>query len=181
VTASRQEAPRQTPEAFIGTLYAAFAESVRSRIRRAGVEGPDVEDLCQSVFLIALRRQKRVSRDFAFAGPWLLCVARKHAANYHRLYRHKHEIHDSDAIDRAFAEPSDPEAALALQILVHKSGRKLNITDRDTLNAYHMDGESLADLAKLQGLPKAGAHVRVTRAEAEFARILRHEEENRSR
>lgn len=171
--ASRQHASQQTPEAFIGTLYAAFAESVRSRIRRAGVEGPDVEDLCQAVFLIALRMQRRVPRDVAFAGPWLLGVARKHAANYHRLYRYKYETSDNDAIDDAIAEPSDPEAALALQILVHKSGRKLTITDRDTLNAYHMDGESLADVAKLLGLSKAGAHVRVMHAEAEFARIIR--------
>ena len=173
MTATRQEASRQTPEAFIGTLYAAFAESVRSRIRRSGVEGPDVEDLCQAVFLIALRRQRRVPRDLAFAGPWLLGVARKHAANYHRLYRHKHEINDSDAVDRAIAEPSDPEAALALQILVHKSGRRLNVTDRDTLNAYHMDGESLADLAKMQGLSKAGAYVRVMHAESQLARMIK--------
>jgi hypothetical protein len=30
-------------------------------------EGPDVEDLCQAVFLIALRRRKRVPRDLVAA------------------------------------------------------------------------------------------------------------------
>lgn len=163
----------QTPEAFIGTVFAAFRQSVRDRLRLAGVENPaDVEELSQSVFLIALRRHRLVPRDLEAAGHWVLAVAVKVAVNHQRLFRHRYEVQDNAAMDRAIAEPIDPEAALTRRILVHESARRLDMTQREILERYHLDGDNLEALAKWLGLTKNGAHVRLRQVEARMKALV---------
>jgi len=165
--------PGQSPEAFIAALYAAFGESVRAKLRGVGVDnGDDVEDLSQTVFLVALRSERRLPRDLKAAGLWLVAAARKIAANYQRLFRRTYEVQNNDAIDGAIAEPVDPEAALTLRILVHESAQRLDITEREILERYHFDGDRLVDLAKWLGLTKSGAHMRLRHIEARLAAII---------
>ncbi|UQA58572.1 RNA polymerase sigma factor [Polyangium aurulentum] len=158
-----------TPEAFIGALYANFGKPVRRKLRRAGVARADVEDLCQAVFLVALRRQRRVPTGHTDARRWLLDTARKIARNYHRLYYRQYEVSDDDALERAIAEPQDPEAALASRILVHRSGQRLGASDREILASYHVEGDCLVSIASMLGISKSGAYVRLVQAERRLA------------
>ncbi|WP_272459338.1 sigma factor [Polyangium jinanense] len=93
------------------TLYKAHADAILARLRRLGIEGPALEDLLQDVFVIALQRQAKIPQDNDSARRWLLDAARKLAANFHRVYRHKYEGFRPDAIEAAVAEPEDPEGA----------------------------------------------------------------------
>jgi RNA polymerase sigma factor (sigma-70 family) len=163
----------RTPEAFIGTVFAAFRQSVRDRLRLAGVENrADVEELSQSVFSIALRRHRLVPRELEAAGHWVLAVAVKIAANHQRLFRHRCEVQDNAAMDRAIAEPIDPEAALMRRILVHESARALDTTQREILEHYYIEGDSLETLATMLGLSKSGAHVRLGQAAARLKAMI---------
>ncbi|MDC3985970.1 hypothetical protein KEG57_36155 [Polyangium jinanense] len=95
----------------VETLYKAHADAILARLRRLGIEGPALEDLLQDVFVIALQRQAKIPQDNDSARRWLLDAARKLAANFHRVYRHKYEGFRPDAIEAAVAEPEDPEGA----------------------------------------------------------------------
>lgn len=59
----------RTPAAFIAMLHAAFGAAVREKFRLVGVDNKDdVEELSQTVFLVAMRRERRIPRDLEAAG-----------------------------------------------------------------------------------------------------------------
>jgi RNA polymerase sigma factor (sigma-70 family) len=167
-------------EAFIGTLYVAYGASVRQKLRRAGVKGSDVDDLCQRVFVVALSKQHRLPRDLGAARRWILAAARKAAANFHRLIYNTYEVQDENAIQGAVEEPADTEARLALQDSMRQAARRLDPAARDILSQHHLDGESLADIGELLGLTKCGAHARVRQAEERLRANLREQDCPRS-
>ncbi|UQA61424.1 RNA polymerase sigma factor [Polyangium aurulentum] len=148
----------------VEALYKAHADAVLAKLRRLGIEGPALEDLLQDVFVIALRRQAKIPKDNDSARRWLFDAARKLAANFHRLYRHKYEALDPDAIDAALAEPEDPEEHIALCNLVRTALRELSSKDVELLRRHAIDGESLPELATWLRITKSGAHVRLERA-----------------
>ncbi|UQA57130.1 RNA polymerase sigma factor [Polyangium aurulentum] len=149
---------------FVEALYKAHAEDVLAKLRRLGIEGPALDDLLQDVFVVAWRRQAKIPKDAADARRWLLDSARKHAANFHRLYRHKYEESEPDAIEAAVAEPVDPEAHAELANLVWSALRELACEDAELLWRHEVVGESLTELAVWLGLTKSGAHVRLEQA-----------------
>ncbi|UQA63222.1 sigma factor [Polyangium aurulentum] len=120
---------------FVEALYKAHAAAVLAKLRRLGIEEPALEDLLQDVFVVAWRRHAKIPKDAAGARRWLLDSARKHAANFHRLYRHKYEELNPDAIEAARAEPADPEAHAELSNLVRSALRELASEDAELLLA----------------------------------------------
>lgn len=149
---------------FVEALYKAHAAAVLAKLRRLGIEGPALEDLLQDVFVVAWRRQAKIPKDAAGARRWLLDSARKHAANFHRLYRHKYEELNPDAIEAARAEPADPEAHAELSNLVWSALRELTCEDAELVWRHEIAAESLTELAVWLGLTKSGAHVRLEQA-----------------
>ncbi|UQA62935.1 RNA polymerase sigma factor [Polyangium aurulentum] len=150
-------------------LFEKYVDAVRTKLRRLGLEGPDLEDMVQTVYAVAGRRVAKIPKDDEGSRRWLLDAARKHAANWHRLYRHTYETFDFEAIDRATSEPDDPEQYLELRDLVRRTGMRLDPVDREILLRHDLDGESLQEIARWLGLTKSGAHVRLTQARDRFA------------
>ena len=149
---------------FIAALYKAHAAAVLAKLRRLGIEGSALDDLLQDVFVVAWRRYAKIPKDVAGARRWLLDSARKHAANFHRLHRHKYEELNPDAIEAAVAEPADPEAHAELSNLVWNALRELACEDAELLWRHEVVGESLTELAVWLGLTKSGVHVRLEQA-----------------
>jgi RNA polymerase sigma-70 factor (ECF subfamily) len=149
---------------FIAALYKAHAAAVLAKLRRLGIEESALHDLLQDVFVVAWRRQAKIPKDAAGARRWLFDSARKHAANFHRLHRHKYEEFNPDAIEAAVAEPEDPEAHAELANLVWSALREFACEDAELLWRHEVVGESLTELAAWLGLTKSGAHVRLERA-----------------
>jgi RNA polymerase sigma-70 factor (ECF subfamily) len=166
-----EEAAVKRRDDRVGALFIKHRKGVKAILRRLGVDGPEVDDLVQNVFLVAQRRIARLSKDADDADRWILDVARKQAANWRRLYRHHYEVLGGDElVAEAVAEPEDPEAQLALRDLVRRALGALDESERQILLRHHVNGESLAELGERLGLTKAGAHVRVQQAEERFVR-----------
>jgi RNA polymerase sigma factor (sigma-70 family) len=153
---------------FVEALYKAHAKGVLAKLRRLGIEGPALEDVLQDVFVVAWRRYAKIPKDSAGARRWLLDSARKHAANFHRLHRHKYEELNPDAIEAAVAEPADPEAHAERGNLVRRALRELAGEDAELLWRHEVVGESLTEFAVWLDLTKSGAHVRLGQAKKRF-------------
>jgi RNA polymerase sigma-70 factor (ECF subfamily) len=139
-----------------------------------GVAAVEVDDLAQNVFFVAQRRLARLPKDAEGARRWILDTVRKHAANWHRLYRHKYELLGWDEVEmEVAAEPADPEAHLALRDGVRRALNELDESERRILVLYHLNGESLAELGELLGVSKSSAHVRLQAAEDRFRELPR--------
>jgi RNA polymerase sigma-70 factor (ECF subfamily) len=152
--------------------YDAHGEAVRTKLRKLGVSGPDLNEMVQTVFSVAQRRRKEMPRDKNGARRWLLDVARKHAANWHRLYRHYYETLDApEIIENALARPEDPEREFAIIDVVQKTMSRLSPEDQEVLILHDIDGASLRQIAEMLNLTKSGVHVRLTRARERFLEV----------
>jgi RNA polymerase sigma factor (sigma-70 family) len=147
--------------------------AVKATLRRVGVAAAEVDDLVQNVFVVAQRRVTKLPKDAEGARGWLLDTARKHAANWHRLCRHQYEVLGCDEIvNETAAEPKDPEAQLALRDLVWRALDKLDDDERRALIGHHLGGQTMSELGKVLGLSRAGAYVRVRKAEKRFRELV---------
>jgi RNA polymerase sigma factor (sigma-70 family) len=157
----------------VGALFKEHRKSVKAILRRVGVDGPEVDDLVQNVFVVAQRRIAKLPKDAEEAERWILDVARKQAANWRRLYRHHYEVLGGDElIAEAVAEPADPEAHLVLRDRVWRALGKLDASERRILIGHHLGGETMEELGELLGLTKSGAYARLQRAEKRMRKLL---------
>lgn len=164
--------PPSNPDPRIQRLFGRYEEAVRNKLRRCGLEGPDLEELLQAVFCIAHRRADVVPLDYPGARRWLLDVARKEAANWRKRFRHKFEMLDPHAIETAVSQPEDTEELRATISLVHQTTALLSPEDQEILLRHDAAGETLKEIAKRLGLSKSGAHLRLTQARARFIEKL---------
>src|SRR5690349_18311560 len=77
--------------------------AISRKLRKARVPDAWVDDLAQSVLLTALQRGTRGLEGRGLLR-WLLEIARKKAANWHRLYSNFYEVTSLDDLDK---EPVD--------------------------------------------------------------------------
>jgi len=161
-------------------LYRKHREAIRTKLRVSGVVGADIDELFQSVFSIAVRRVAMVPVDEDEAKYWLLDVARKQAANFHRLYRHAYEVVDTEVVEGAAADPDeDTEEVFAQRDLVRETTARLSPEDKEILLRHDVAGETLAELAKWLKLTKSGAHARLELARHRFAEAFEMVQEER--
>jgi RNA polymerase sigma factor (sigma-70 family) len=158
--------------ASVSPLYAEHATAVRTTLRRRGVPEDELEDLAHVVFRIAQARSERVPKNKSGARRWLLDVARKVTANWHRLYQHFYEVLEPEAIADAIAEPEGMEGHLEMCLDVHTALGKLAPEDQELLWRHAVDGESLQELAPWLGLSKSGAHVRLVEVKRQIRALL---------
>jgi DNA-directed RNA polymerase specialized sigma24 family protein len=96
----------------------------RSSLTKFGIRrGPDLDELCQVVFAVAARH------DIEPTKPWLHETARKQAANFRKLFRHKFEGLDPDAGEDVAVELEEPE----LRIDVRRALAKLRPEEAEVL------------------------------------------------
>jgi RNA polymerase sigma-70 factor, ECF subfamily len=151
----------------VGPLCKAHEKEVKSTLRRFGARGAEANDLVQNVFLAAHLRLAKLPKDAEDARLWLLDTARKLAANWRRLSRHRYEVLGCDELVRvAVAEPEDPEVHLALRDLVLRALDQLDEPERRILVAHHVSGKSLSELREECGVTRSGAHAQLRRAES---------------
>lgn len=162
-----------SPKDRVRELFTAHREEVTSTLDRLGVAAVELDDLVQNVFVVALRRIAKIPTNAEGARRWVLDVARKQAANWRRLRRHRYEVlGGDDVIAKVAAEPIDPEAFLARRDVVWRALDKLDDDERRVLVRYHLGGATLSEIGELIGLTKSGAHARLQTAENRFRELL---------
>ena len=117
------------------------------------VPRPDVDDLVQDVFLLAMRRLSTLREPRAFGG-WLATIARNRAVDFYRRRVETDELKETVA----GAYPPDPEAVAVLETI-----RTLPAAYRETLMLRLVEGMTGPEIAARTGLTSGSVRVNLHR------------------
>lgn len=141
-------AAQRGERAAFGTLFERFERHVMAiALRRLGDYG-EAQELCQDVFIQAMKKIRQLREPEAFAG-WLRSITNRMAIN--RLVRKApdHTV-EAETLDFACAETRTP-LATALEgeraREVRKGLKQLGRLDRETLVAFYVRGQSLVEMS----------------------------------
>jgi len=127
----------------------------------------------QDVFLHAFARLAQLQEPAAFGG-WLHCIVRRMAYNY-RSRRPPAYATDPDLIEPmrwVETTPLDILLAEERREQVHIGLQKLGALDRETLEAYHLGEQSIAELSASFRAPVGTIKRRLHHARKRLAREL---------
>lgn len=140
-------------EAF-GRLYARYAGTVHG-VLLSRVSPSDAGDLVQDVFLQALQQLATLREPGAFGG-WLMVIARRRAADFHRARRETTSL--SAELTTGGEASGDAEATVILDMI-----RKLPEAYRETLIWRLVEGLTGPEIAERSGLTPASVRVNLHR------------------
>lgn len=133
----------------------------------------EAQELCQEVFVKAIERLHQLNEPAAFGG-WLRAITVRMAIN--RQVRRPPTISAEPQTLAATCSdsvtPYDSAVRVEQAAQVHDGLRRLGQMDRDTLTAFYLRGESLAEMSEATGAPvgtiKRRLHVARKRLAAEL-------------
>ena len=145
--------------AAFGRLYDRYARMVHG-VLLARVPRPDVDDLVQDVFLLALRRLPSLRQPESF-GAWLATIARNLANDFHRrsVPEHRWVQETADSVDSKNAEKDrDGQAVEILETI-----RNLPDAYRETLILRLVEGMTGPEIAARTGMTAGSVRVNLHR------------------
>ena len=172
-------AAQKGDRAAFGTLFERFERHVMAiALRRLGDYG-EAQELCQDVFIQAMKKIRQLREPEAFAG-WLRSITNRMAIN--RLVRRPADrAMEQEVLDAACVETATPlSEALAdeRQDKVREGLAQLGRLDRETLEAFYVRGQSLIEMSDAFDAPvgtiKRRLHVarkRLAKHVEEFAAV----------
>ena len=134
--------------AAFGRLFERFERHVMGiALRRLGDYG-EAQELCQDVFIQAMKKIRQLREPEAFAG-WLRAITARMAIN--RLVRRPVDrALEPEALEATCAETRTPlDDALTGERAreVRRGLKALGRLDRETLVAFYVDGQSLVEMS----------------------------------
>lgn len=145
-----------------------FHRRLRAFVRRRVRSDEEAEDIAQEVLLKFVRESDSID---AGRGPaWILAVARREIADLHRRGGPRPAELSGD--ERARVDEDEPSALVELSHCVQPLLDRLAPADRDLLRRVDLLGESQAELADAQVLPRSTLKARVQRARERFRQEL---------
>lgn len=165
------------------TVYREHFRFVWRTVRRLGIEGAQVDDVVQEVFVVVHRRLG----DFegrSTATTWLYGIVRRVVADHRRTLRRKPlgTAPEDDAMDAASAPEDGPEASAeqAERVrLLHHLLSQLDEAKREVFILAELEGLTLAEIAEALGVNANTVASRLRAARREFEAAL--EEQRRPR
>jgi RNA polymerase sigma-70 factor (ECF subfamily) len=145
-------AARDGNRTAFGRLYEKYGRMVHG-ILLARVPRPEVDDLVQDVFLLAMRRLPTLREAGAFGG-WLAMITRNRATDYHRSAPALAELHD-DAVTQA--------APRAEAMAILETIRRMPEAYRETLILRLVEGMTGPEIAERTGLTPQSVRVNLHR------------------
>lgn len=146
------------------TLFREHAPYVWRALRRLGVHEADVEDVCQEVFLVVLRRQG----DFegrSSVRTWIYGIAVRVASDYRRSARVRREVLTAEVPEGSQGAPQ--HEALALRESAAALDRLLDMLDegkRAVFVLYEIEQLTIGQVAEAVGCPLQTAYSRLLAA-----------------
>ena len=134
-------------EAF-GRLVARYERSVYANVVRRLGNHAEAQELCQEVFMQALRKLDQLQEPACFGG-WLRSIAVRMAIN-RGMRRPAAVATDSSMLEATCVEHQTPLGAILARERdrqVRRGLGKLKATDRDTLVAFYCQGRSLVEMS----------------------------------
>lgn len=151
---------RSGDRAAFGRIYERYASLVHG-VLLAHAPTPEVGDLVQDVFVLALRSIERLD-DPARLAPWLVTIARNRAHDHHKRDRREEELGARAELARTGFDGSqaaeDDEAERVLAVI-----RALPEAYRETLVLRLVEGLSGPEIAERTGLTHGSVRVNLVR------------------
>ena len=136
-------------------------------------EHNEAQELCQEVFIHALEKIEQLREPECFGG-WLRCMAQRMAIN--RAVRRRTMLSGEDGVlDRSAVEaqtPLDRALESERQRQVRAGLKRLKSSDRDTLVAFYVNGQSLVEMSDRFASPVGTIKRRLHVARKRLAREL---------
>jgi RNA polymerase sigma-70 factor (ECF subfamily) len=160
----------------VAQLVAEHGRFVFLTLQRFGVRGPDVEDLAQEVFVVALQRLH--PRDPAHrVTSWLWGVCMRVASNHRRrAWVRRERPHDEPP------EPVDAAGSPDAEEVAHRRQQRaqldaildeLDLERRATFVMFEIDGMTCDEIAADMGVPVGTVYSRLHAARRQFQEALR--------
>jgi RNA polymerase sigma-70 factor, ECF subfamily len=137
-----------------GRLVENFERAVYATAYRRLNNHADAQELCQDVFLQAMRKINQLDDPRCFGG-WLRSIADRMAIN-RMMRRGPSTTADTDTLKSDCVELRTPLVVLLQserQDQVQRGLRQLRAMDRETLMAFYFDGRSINEMSKNFGTP----------------------------
>ena len=152
----------------IGYLYADELPRVIARLIKLGVCESEAEELAHEI-LLAYVRKPRAPMSRRTVRQWLRSAARKKAANWRRLARHRFEILTSpDALDalahNAATVPDAPTELVAWRVQVQRIPPK-----ERAAYLLHVEGCTTREIADRLNMARSSVQLRLKHARALLA------------
>lgn len=170
-------AARRGESAAWETLVRTYHKTVYDTVRRRVKTDADADEVCQEVFLQAVRKLNQL-KDAAAIGSWLRRIAERLAINYvtrnHTVRCFSEEACDDrrDSRNEPFTEAVRREA----QAAVWQGLEKLGQMDREALFAFYIEGKSLNEMSREFAVPlgtvKRRLHVARKRLAEQLAGLI---------
>jgi RNA polymerase sigma-70 factor (ECF subfamily) len=154
-------------QAQFASIFAEHAPFVWRVLRRQGVRDADLEDACQEVFVVVLKRLA----DFegrSTLRTWLYGIALRVASAFRAKAHVRKEV--IMRVPPEAAQPAEVESGAARAELAHAIGAalaQLPADKREVFELYEIDGMSMAEVAAALGCPLKTAFSRLYAARAE--------------
>lgn len=132
----------------LGELFERFRPAVLAIVRRRVADDADAQEICQEVFVKAMRKLPQLREPAAFPG-WLRSIAIRQSIN-HLQKRRVAMVTDCDAVGQTIGDAPGPtdNAEAAERTAALRSGlARLGELDRRTLVAFYLHGQSLIEMA----------------------------------
>jgi RNA polymerase sigma-70 factor, ECF subfamily len=165
-------AQRGDRQAF-GRLVERYQRAVYLTVYRRLRNHADAQELCQDVFIQAMRKIDQL-QDARCFGSWLRSIAGRMAIN-RALRRRPAVVADTDVLDNGSVEDRTPLAALLVRERnqqVHQGLWRLRALDQQTLVAFYFDGSSLLEMSRKFASPVGTIKRRLHVARKRLAREL---------
>jgi RNA polymerase sigma-70 factor (ECF subfamily) len=168
------EAAMRGDRAAMGRLYQRYEGMVTAVGLRRLRDVQEAQELCQDVFIQAIEKLDQLQRPECFAG-WLRSIAVRMSIN-RALRVGRRMVCDTaalDSIDSRDVAPLDGVLCFERHRRLKAGLARLRPSDRSTLEAFYVRGQSLADMSRATGAPvgtiKRRLHVARKRLAAQVA------------
>jgi RNA polymerase sigma-70 factor, ECF subfamily len=132
-----------------GRLIEDFEQAVYATVFRRLSNHAETQELCQEVFIQAMRKLDQLDDPRCFGG-WIRSIAARMAINY-AVRRGPRMLCDREMIENTCVENRTPLVAILArerEDQVRKGLRKLRAMDRKTLEAFYFEGRSLCEMSR---------------------------------
>lgn len=142
---------------------------VWTSLRRLGVQGRDLEDVAQEVFVAVHRRWTEYDRARPIR-PWLFAFAVRCASDWRQLARNRVEVLGTDGGERAATTPGADETldAARERALVLAALEAVDLDRRAVFILHELDGCSMREITGVLGIPLFTGYSRLRVAREEF-------------
>jgi RNA polymerase sigma-70 factor (ECF subfamily) len=141
-------AQRGDRQAF-GRLIEDYEQAVYATVFRRLGNHAEAQEVCQDVFIQAMRKLDQLEDPRCFGG-WIRAIAARMAINY-AVRRGPRMSGDREMLENGCIESHTPLVVVLArerEDQVHRGLRKLRAMDRETLEAFYFEGRSLIEMSR---------------------------------